>query len=76
MAAETNKQTCITINGKLTVTVNLKGSPRRYAAPDLQIEIAVNFGASISEISTVIDNQLIDLRKRLLIACGQEAVTD
>lgn len=74
--AETNNQTNITISGKLTVTVNLKDSARRYSAPDLQTEIALNFGASASEIEPAIDKQLTDLRRRLLIACGQEGVSE
>lgn len=74
--AETNNQTNITVSGKLTVTVNLKGSVRRYSAPDLQTEIALNFGASVSEINEVIEKQLDDLRRRLLIACGREGVSE
>lgn len=72
---ETNKQTNITISGKLTVAVSLKDSARRYSTPDLQTEIALNFGASVSEIDAVIEKQLSDLRRRLLIACGREGVS-
>jgi hypothetical protein len=74
--SDTNKQTNITISGKLTLTVCLKDSPRRYVPADLQTEVSMNFGASIYEIEAAIDRQLADLRKRLLIACGKVTVEE
>jgi hypothetical protein len=74
--SDTNRQTNITVNGKLTVTVNLKDSIRRHSAPDLQTEIPLVFGAPLSEIEMAIDKHLTDLRQRLLIACGKGVIEE
>ena len=73
---EINKQTNITINGKLTSTVTLKDRPTRYGPADLITTIDVNFGASAPEIEAEIDKQLGVLRRRLLIACGRMTIEE
>lgn len=74
--SEVNKQTNITINGKLTVTVHLKDRPSRYGPADLKTEVDITFGASAKEIEWEIRKQLHLLRRRLMIACGQETIDD
>lgn len=74
--AEFNKQTNITVAGKLTTTVHLKDRPSRYGSADLSTTLDINFGASAPEIEAEVDKQLAVLRRRLLIACGRLTIDE
>ena len=69
-------ETNISINGKLTVTVTLKGTSRRYNAPDINATLDIAFGAKRSEIEDAIERELAQIRRRLLIASGVHQIEE
>lgn len=72
MNEETNQETSIGVQGTITVTVNLKGSKRRYSPPDMKVEIPFNFGGKLTGFEEkILDQEIASLRRRILIACGQ-----
>lgn len=69
MSEQTIKKTGISVNGNITVGVRLTGE-QRYTQPDIKSEIRFNFGGSPDEFSTRLDDELKQLKHKILLSCG------